>query len=166
MNRFVCFTLILCGALPAGIISSNDSQPLKIVPSVDLQRYAGDCYEIARYPNRSQKDCASDVRVRYGLHNDGRISVRNECLKANGRSDVANGTARITDAKNNGKLKVTFFWPFYGDYWIIDLDPQYRHAVVGEPGRKYLWILSRTKDMDDSSYQRILMRVAENGYDT
>jgi apolipoprotein D and lipocalin family protein len=153
-------------ALLAAMLPARDSRPLKTVDSVDLQRYAGDWYEIARYPNRFQKDCDSDVHVRYTLQSSGKLNIRNECRKANGKPDVANGTAKVVDAKTNAKLKVTFFWPFYGDYWIIDLDPQYRYAVVGEPGRKYLWILSRAKELDRETFQHILQRVAENGYDT
>ena len=154
------FFVLLATMLPA-----RDAHPLKTVDSVDLQRYAGDWYEIARYPNRSQRDCDSDVHVRYMLQGSGKISVRNECRKANGKPDIANGIAKVVDAKSNAKLKVTFFWPFYADYWIIDLDPRYRYAVVGEPGRKYLWILSRSKELDQESYRHILQRVAENGYD-
>jgi len=147
------------------MLPARDTHPLKTVDSVDLQRYAGDWYEIARYPNRFQRDCDSDVHVRYTLQGSGKLSVRNECRKANGKPDIANGTAKVVDTKSNAKLKVTFFWPFYGDYWIIDLDSRYRYAVVGEPGRKYLWILSRSKELDQESYQHILQRVAENGYD-
>ena len=166
MTRAKCVALAAVCALLVPTIPARDTHPLKTVDSVDLKRYAGDWYEIARYPNRFQKDCDSDVHARYMLRPDGRVSVRNECRKANGRPDVANGTAKVADAKTNAKLKVTFFWPFYGDYWIIDLDQQYRYAVVGEPDRKYLWILSRTKELDEATYKQILRRVAENGYDT
>lgn len=166
MARAKCIALTVVCALLALGVPARDSHPLKTVDSVDLKRYAGDWYEIARYPNRSEKDCDSDVHARYVLRPDGRVNVRNECRKANGKSEVANGTAKVADAKTNAKLKVTFFWPFYGDYWIIDLDPQYRYAVVGEPDRKYLWVLSRTKELDEATYKQILQHVAENGYDT
>lgn len=165
MLRSKSFFLAACFALLAAMLPARDTHPLKTVDSVDLQRYAGDWYEIARYPNRFQKDCDSDVHVRYMLQGSDKLTVRNECRKANGKPDIANGTAKVVDPKSNAKLKVTFFWPFYGDYWIIDLDPRYRYAVVGEPGRKYLWILSRAKELDQESYQHILQRVAENGYD-
>ena len=166
MIRLKLFLSAVLFTLLAATLPARDSRPLKTVDSVDLQRYAGDWYEIARYPNRFQKDCDSDVHVRYTLQSSGKLNIRNECRKANGKPDVANGTAKVVDAKTNAKLKVTFFWPFYGDYWIIDLDPQYRYAVVGEPGRKYLWILSRAKELDRETFQHILQRVAENGYDT
>jgi apolipoprotein D and lipocalin family protein len=166
MARAKYIALTVVGALVALSVPARDAHPLKTVDSVDLKRYAGDWYEIARYPNRSEKDCNSDVHARYVLRPDGRVNVRNECRKANGKPDVTNGTAKVADAKSNAKLKVTFFWPFYGDYWIIDLDPQYRYAVVGEPDRKCLWVLSRTKELDEATYKQILQHVAENGYDT
>jgi apolipoprotein D and lipocalin family protein len=166
MIRSKSLVLAAFFALLAAMLPARDTQPLKTVDSVDLQRYAGDWYEIARYPNRFQRDCDSDVHVRYMLQGSGKLSIRNECRKANGKPDIANGTAKVVDRKSSAKLKVTFFWPFYGDYWIIDLDPRYRYAVVGEPGRKYLWILSRSKELDQESYQHILQRAAENGYDT
>ena len=166
MIRSCWLVLSLYCALPTAILAAPAAKPLATVPSVDLHRYAGDWYEIARYPNRFQKECASDVHVRYALQDDGKISVRNECQKPNGKSAVATGTAKIVDTKTNAKLKVTFFWPFYTDYWIIDLDPEYRYAVVGDPDRKSLWILSRSKELDAAVYQRILKHVAENGFDT
>lgn len=160
---------IIVGLGCAGLISAlpgADLKPLKTVDSVDLKRYVGDWYEIARYPNRIQKQCAGDIHARYTLLDDSKLSVRNECRKANGQPDVSSGTAKIADPKTNAKLKVTLFWPFSRDYWIIDLDPNYRYAAVGEPDRKYLWILSRAKDLDEASYQKILKHLAENGYDT
>jgi apolipoprotein D and lipocalin family protein len=116
-------------------------------------------------PNRFQKQCDGDVHARYQLLGDGKVGVRNECRKANGKHDISNGTAKVADPKSNAKLRVTFFWPFAGDDWIIYLDKDYRYAVVGEPDRKDLWILGR-KDMDNATYQKILQHVAESGYDT
>jgi apolipoprotein D and lipocalin family protein len=106
------------------------------------------------------------VHARYKLLDDGKVGVRNECRKANGKHDISNGTAKVADPKSNAKLRVTFFFPFAGDYWIIYLDKDYRDAVVGEPDRKYLLILGRSKDMDNATYQKILQHVAESGYDT
>jgi apolipoprotein D and lipocalin family protein len=121
---------------------------------VDLSRYAGKWYEIARLPNRFQRDCACNTTATYTLRADGKITVLNECRQADGRQKSAKGTARVADATGlNTKLKV--FWPFSGDYWITDLDPEYRWAVVGEPGRRYLWILSRQPQMDTTLYQQI-----------
>ena len=139
---------------------------LQTVSSVDLKRYVGVWYEIARYPNRFEKKCAAAVTATYELRDDGKISVLNQCIEANGKTRRAKGKAKVVDPKTNAKLKVTFFWPFYGDYWIIDLDPDYRYAVIGEPNRKYLWILSRTPEMDPATYAAILERLAVKGYDS
>ena len=138
---------------------------LQTVPKVEVQRYLGRWYEIARYPNRFQKDCASGVTADYSLRSDGKITVLNQCKKADGKNKTAKGKAKIVDKSTNAKLKVTFFWPFYGDYWIIDLGEQYDYAVVSEPSRKYLWILSRTPTLSDSTYEAILRRLRTNGFD-
>ncbi len=141
--------------------------PLDVVPSVDLNRYAGKWYEIARLPNRFQRDCAGNTTATYTLRRDGKITVLNECRKADGRQKSAKGTARVADAKGpNTKLKVTFFWPFSGKYWIIDLDPEYRWAVVSEPTRDYLWILSREPQLDAALYEQIVERAKQRGFDT
>jgi apolipoprotein D and lipocalin family protein len=153
-------------AAPAGAKEKDEAKPLATVASVDLKRYVGTWYEIARYPNRFQKDCAGDVTAVYELKENGDVRVVNSCRKASGATKVAKGTAKVTDAATNAKLKVTFFWPFSGKYWIIDLGEGYEYAVVGEPEREYLWILSRTPTMEDATYRRILSRVAERGYDT
>jgi apolipoprotein D and lipocalin family protein len=147
--------------------AADGRQPLRVVPSVDLARYAGKWYEIARLPNRFQRSCASDTTATYTLRPDGKIAVVNACREAGGRMKDAKGTARVADSRGpNTRLKVTFFWPFSGDYWIIDLDPDYRWAVVGEPGRNYLWILSREPEMKAEVYNGILDRVRQQGYDT
>jgi apolipoprotein D and lipocalin family protein len=153
--------------LPLVLMSSTERRtPLQVVPSVDLPRYAGSWYEIARLPNRFQRDCASDTTATYTLRADGKLTVLNTCRTSDGRTKSAKGTARVADNKGpKTKLKVTFFWPFSGNYWIIDLDPDYRWAVVGEPDRKYLWILSRTPRMDGTLYEQILERAKQQGYD-
>ena len=138
---------------------------LKTVSSVDLNRYAGTWYEIARYPARFQKKCVRDVRATYTVRSDGKVGVINQCVQADGKIKTAKGKAKIVDRTTNAKLKVTFFWPFYGDYWIVDLDPEYQYAVVGEPKRKYLWILSRSPEMDPAVYGAILERLKTIGYD-
>lgn len=141
--------------------------PLEVVPFVDLARYVGRWYEISRYPNRFQEGCVGS-RATYTLRSDGKIGVLNECLEDSfsGKLRNAKGTAKVVDTNSNAKLKVSFFWPFYGDYWIIDLGKDYEYAVVGHPGRIYLWILSRTKNMDEKLYREILERLKANGYDT
>jgi apolipoprotein D and lipocalin family protein len=138
---------------------------LQVAPGVDLTRYAGTWYEIARLPNWFQKSCASDTKTTYTLNADGKIAVLNECRKADGGAKSAKGTARIASRNGpNTKLKVTFFWPFSGDYWIIDLDPDYRWAVIGEPDRKYFWILARDPRMDETVFNQIVARAAAQGY--
>ena len=141
-------------------------EPLEVVERVDLDRYLGKWYEIARYPAWFQKGCFGST-AEYSLLPDGRIRVINKCRKGSpdGPIDSAKGKAEIIDKVTRAKLKVWFFWPFKGDYWIIDLDPDYRWAVVGEPRRKYLWILSRTPVLDDTVYKGILARLPAKGYD-
>jgi apolipoprotein D and lipocalin family protein len=151
--------------VPVADCAPPGKQPLKTVEKVDLARYVGQWYEIARYPNRFERDCASDVIATYATRPDGKIQVVNTCRKGDGALKTARGNARIVDTRSNAKLKVTFFWPFYGDYWVIALDSDYRYAVVGEPGRKYLWILSRTAELDDATYREILNQIAATGYD-
>jgi apolipoprotein D and lipocalin family protein len=109
------------------------SEPLTTVPSVDLKRYVGTWYEIARYPNRFQKKCVGDTTADYTLLANGNIQVVNSCREANGKMNTARGKAKIVDRTSNARLKVTFFWPFYGDYWIVGLAPDYSYAIVGEP---------------------------------
>lgn len=147
--------------------------PLEAVPSLDLQRYTGTWYEIARLPNRFQTDCAGNVTAEYTLLENGRLEVVNACLKKSGEREEAAGVARLADDDGPpSKLKVRFapWWlswlPFvWGDYWVIDLDPEYRHAVVGTPDRKYLWVLSREPQMDEATYEAILARAVERGFD-
>jgi apolipoprotein D and lipocalin family protein len=142
-----------------------ETAPLKAVEHVDLARYLGKWYEIARYPNRFEKSCASDVTADYARRDDGKITVTNACRKSDGKSKESKGTAKMVDTTSNAKLKVTFFWPFSGDYWVIDLDPDYKYAVIGEPDRKYLWVLSRTPELGPGVYERIMGKVRELGYD-
>jgi len=145
--------------------ASSAQGPLQSVENVDLNRYTGRWYEIAKYPNRFEAKCDRNITATYALRSDGKISVVNACMTREGKLTQANGWAKVVDQKTGSKLKVTFFWPFFGDYWIIDLGPNYEYAVVGEPGRKYLWILSRTAKMDAKLYAEITGRLAANGYD-
>jgi len=141
--------------------------PLQVVPAVDLRRYVGEWYEIARFPHRFQEGCVGS-RATYSLRDDGKITVLNQCYEGSfgGTLRTAKGTARVADEKTNAKLRVSFFWPFSGDYWIIELGRDYEYAVVGHPDRTYLWILSRTKKMDETLYHDILSRLTAKGYDT
>ena len=145
--------------------AKSDSQ-LTVVDTVNLNRYLGKWYEIASYPSWFQKECTGST-AEYSLMSDGKIQVVNRCHKGSleGPLKESKGKAEVVDTATNAKLKVWFFWPFKGDYWIIDLDSDYQWAVVGEPSRKYLWILSRTPTMDEAVYQGILERLLPKGYD-
>ena len=143
----------------------SDQPPPQVVPQVDLNRYLGTWYEIASIPNAFQRGCVA-TKATYSRREDGAIQVVNECRQGSlqGEPRRAVGTAWVADA-NPAKLKVQFFWPFRGDYWIIELDQDYRYAVVGQPTREYLWILSRTPSMEPELYQELLRRIAAQGYE-
>jgi len=170
---------------------AGKAEPLATVPHVDLSRYLGRWYEIARYPNLFQRKCDRDITAEYALaprarrgmirgmmrgmvrgmvqgmmqgRAQGKITVLNSCTKRDGSVEHANGVAVVVDPLSNAKLKVTFSWPFAADYWIIDLGANYEYAVVGEPSRRNLWILSRSPQMSDSLYEQILRTVAARGY--
>lgn len=144
---------------------SQDLPELKTVPKVDLKKYAGLWYEISSYPQRFQRGCHATTAT-YTLSPDGYVVVENRCNKdsLNGKVSYIKGKAFVDEGTGNAKLKVQFFWPFKGKYWIIDLAPDYSYAVVGHPNRKYLWILSRTPQMDSALYQQIVSRVESMGY--
>ncbi len=135
------------------------------MPHVQLSRYMGRWYEIARYPKWFEKNCYG-VTADYALRPDGTLSVLNTCHEGSSRGPVrtASGRAWKTGA-SNARLRVRFFWPFSSPYWIIELDPDYRWAVVGHPQRKYLWILSRTPKLPQKVEAGILKRLAALGYD-
>jgi apolipoprotein D and lipocalin family protein len=144
--------------------SSTKHAPLPTVGQVDATKYMGLWYEVARYENRFEKACKG-ATAHYTLKGD-EVEVLNSCYDNNGTliKDIK-GSAKIVKNSNNAKLKVTFFWPFYGDYWIIKLADDYRYAVVGEPSRKYLWILSRTKRLNSEDKGQILDALEGFGYD-
>ncbi len=136
---------------------------LEVVPYVELERYLGKWYEIAHLPARFQERC-NETTANYTLAKDGNISVLNECRK-NGKLKQAKGKAKVVDKTTGAKLKVTFFWPFYGDYWIIKLGKDYDYAVVGTPDRKYLWILSRTAQMDNVLFSELTEFAKSKGFE-
>jgi apolipoprotein D and lipocalin family protein len=169
MNRRYGFALAATGAVAGAAAiayGTRKTEPLTTVRQVDLNRYAGAWYEIAHYSNRFQKKCESNTKATYVLRDDDTVGVLNSCRKSDGSITSIEGTARVVDSATNAKLKVTFFWPFAAAYWILDLAPDYSYAVVGEPSRKYLWILSRTAQMDDSTYHEITERIRFLGYDS
>lgn len=159
--------LLLATALAASACSlprRADPAPLPTVANVDMARYAGSWYEIASLPNRFQKQCVADTQANYRLDGE-RVEVLNSCRIADGRIDDVKGHATVVPGSGNAKLRVSFFWPFYGDYWVLALDPDYRHVLVGTPDRDYGWVLSRTPEMDEAALQRLLDRAATLGFD-
>ncbi len=171
MNLLLSFSFLLLFAV-GGIAQEKSKEPLEVVPEVDLNRYMGTWYEIARLPNWFQKKCASDVAATYTLNDDGTITVVNRCRKENGEISEAEGRAKLARKDGpNSKLKVRFAPGFlsvfsfvWGDYWIILLAPDYSYAVIGDPARKYLWILSRTPQMDETLFRDILVQIEQKGY--
>jgi apolipoprotein D and lipocalin family protein len=144
-------------------LTKQEHKTLEVVPHVELKKYLGKWYEIARLPARFQEGC-TDTTATYTLSEDGNISVLNECRR-NDKVKQAKGKGKVVDKNSGAKLKVTFFWPFYGDYWIINLGKDYEYAVVGTPNRKYLWILSRTPQMDDTLFSQLIESVKSKGFD-
>jgi len=162
----------LIGMLWAGGCASTTTErrhlpALETVPHVELARYLGTWYEIASFPQSFQRGCTATTAT-YTLRDDGQLDVINRCRlgSPDGKEKTARGRARVVDRSTNAKLEVSFFRPFWGPYWIIDLAPDYSYAVVGHPGRDYLWILSRTPTMSDEAYQRIVARLQAQGYET
>lgn len=139
---------------------------LETVNNVDVNKYSGKWYEIANYPNSFQKNCFATT-AEYTLTDKGYLIVENRCKKGNidGEESNIKGKAFIVKNSNNSKLKVQFFWPFKGDYWIIGLEENYQWAVVSDPSRKYLWILSRQNKLDDLTYDTILKLLENKGFD-
>lgn len=152
----------------AGILflsHQTNAQDLETVDYVDLEKYSGEWYEIASFPQSFQKGCTC-TKATYTPNEDGTIQVENTCnLPEKEKTKTATAKAFVEEGSGNAKLKVQFFWPFRGKYWIIDLADDYSYAVVGHPNRKYLWILSRTPEMDQTIYEGILKRVKEKGFD-
>jgi len=141
----------------------TNAQELKTVLSVDLKKYSGTWYEIASFPQRFQKGCECTT-AEYTPTDKDYIIVENKCKK-NGKESSIKGKAFVDKNSGNSKLKVQFFWPFKGKYWIIDLADDYSYAVVSHPNKKYLWILSRTKIMNEEVYKGIVSRLKEKGFD-
>lgn len=139
------------------------------VPAVDLERFLGSWYEIARIPAWFQNRCVKDTTALYQLRTDGKITVTNRCITRKGDIDQAVGLARVLDPATKARLQVSFVsllgWrPFWGDYWIIGLDPDYRWLVVGDPRRQYGWILSRTSVMEPALLEAAFQSLERNGY--
>ncbi len=153
---------------------AREAAPLKTVERVDLKRYSGKWHQIALLPNRFQAQCLSDTTATYTLQADGKIEVKNRCVIEGGKTEEVIGAVKPLSGDTTGaKLKVRFApawlaWlpQVWGNYWVIDLDPDYQYAAVSEPDRKFLWILSRTPTMDAAKYSALLARLSAMGFDT
>ena len=150
----------------------QSDEPVKTIPSLDVPRYLGTWYEIAKFPNWFQRKCASNTKAVYSLRSDGNLKVLNSCNAADGSVAEAEGTARQIGSKDSPKLEVRFapawlsFLPMvWGDYWVIDLDPQYQVAAISDPRREYLWVLSRTPQLDKKTYEDLLQRLQAQQFD-
>lgn len=183
MKRLLYLALcVTCGWLPAvasasgqlipAAIAAAAAQPLQTIPALDLPRYMGRWHEIARFPNGFQKKCVAAATAEYTLWPNGRVRVVNRCRMADGAVSVAEAEGRRVGPEGSAKLKVRFapswlsFLPFvWGKYWVVDLDPAYRLVAVGEPGRDYLWVLSRTPGIARADYEALLGRLAAKGFD-
>ena len=146
--------------------------PLTPIAALDVPRYMGSWYEIAKYPNSFQKKCVANTQARYSLLSDGQLQVVNRCRLADGQTSEAMGAAKQQGEAGSPRLKVrfapawlSFISMVWGDYWVIDLDPAYQLAAVAEPEREYLWILSRTPKVDSKNYQALLERLRQQGFD-
>lgn len=162
--RLLSFLALLL--LPLASLHAADAKGL---PAIDIDRYAGTWHEIARMPHFFQRHCHRDTTATYTRQAD-HVKVVNRCVKADGEVISAEGKAFVTDAPVNRKLKVGFLeilgWmPFKGDYWILDIEPDYRWVIVGGPDREYAWILSRTPTLDDATRAHIDARLRALGYD-
>ncbi|GAA3959347.1 lipocalin family protein [Mucilaginibacter dorajii] len=162
MKKEILATSVALG-LTALALHAAAEKPLKTVNFVDIKKYLGTWFEIAAFPQPFEKGC-SCTSATYGLNADGSVIVKNRCIKDN-KLKVTEGKAWITDKGTNSKLAVQFFWPFKGKYWIIDLAKDYSYAVVGHPNRRYLWILSRRPTLDDQTYNQLVVRAANKGFD-
>lgn len=163
--------LVLFFAAATTVAAQQKPASLTTVPKVDLKQYSGKWFEIARYPNKFQKQCVANVTANYTIKTNGKIEVLNQCLKSDGAVEDAKGEARIADKATNAKLEVRFapkllsFIPaVWGDYWIIYLDDAYQNVAIGDPKREYFWILSRQPEMSDATYQDILRRAETLGF--
>lgn len=160
--------LVLLRVLVAGLacltLPVRAEMPAASVAELDLARYTGKWYEIASFPMFFQRQCVGDTTAEYRLTSEGDVSVTNRCRTDSG-FDEAKGTATVVDGSNNARLKVSFFWPFRSDYWVFGLDADYRWAVVGNPNRKYLWVLSRTPQLPKNLLDAALKAAAMQGFD-
>ena len=166
MAHFFILPALFALGCATSTTSRKSLPPLEAVAEVDLNRYLGTWYEIASFPQSFQRGCHA-TSATYSLRDDGQIDVLNRCREGSltGPEKQARGRARVVNTSEPAKLEVSFFRPFWGDYWIVELGAQYEYSVVGHPGRDYLWILSRTRQMDETVYAEIVARLTAKGYE-
>ncbi len=164
--------LLLIGLGSSQVMAQQGDQSVKTIAALDVPRYLGTWYEIAKFPNWFQKKCVSNTKAVYTAKPDGNLRVLNSCKTATGETSEAEGLARQIGAKDSPKLEVRFapewlsFLPLvWGDYWVIDLDPQYQVAAVSDPRREYLWVLSRSPQLDPKVYADLLQRLMQQQFD-
>ena len=160
LTKSILAVILLLFSIHNVFAQNKDLPQLVTVKRVDLKKYAGLWYEIAKIPNSFQDQCSYGTTAEYKIKKDGSIQVINKCYDENGEPDIADGVANVVDKKSNAKLEVSFvsflgIRPFWGDYWIIGLDENYEWAVIGTPNRKYGWVLSRTPLLPDETMQEI-----------
>jgi apolipoprotein D and lipocalin family protein len=146
------------------LAATDDPPPVQTVPKVEASRYMGIWYEIANFPRFFQAKCVSDTTADYGVTDDGKVSVKNRCRTRDGSFDEITGIAEPVQGSHNAKLKVSFMRPFWGDYWVIALDPDYRWSVIGSPNRKSLWILARTPQLPADELKKALAAAEQQHY--
>lgn len=165
-NRILSYTALAFAVVALFLILQPAMAQRPYIRNLDLNRYLGTWYETARFPHSFEKGLVG-VTATYSLRSDGKIKVENAGFKSalDGERDVAVGKAKLAGKATDGHLKVSFFLFFYADYFIMDLDPEYQWALIGSKSDKYLWILSRTPQMDDVTYNNILDKARSLGYD-
>jgi apolipoprotein D and lipocalin family protein len=163
--------LLVAALLVAPMAGQSTAPDVTTVEAVNLERYLGEWFEVARLPAWFQRSCVGDVRASYAKRPDGRIDVVNRCRTSEGQIIEAHGVARVVDTHSSAKLKVRFapaalsFLPFvWGDYWVIGLADDYSWAVVGSPDRKYLWILSRSATLEATRFDAAMAIVRAQGF--
>lgn len=171
--RKTAILILLCLGSGQALSDAPSAAPLASVESLDVQRYMGKWYEISHYPNWFQKKCQGASRAEYALKDNGEVQVVNRCRLENGENNVATAVGRQVGGPDSARLKVSFaptwlsFIPaVWGDYWVVDLDPEYSLVAVSEPKREYLWVLSRTPQVDAARYTALLARLEGQGFDT
>lgn len=161
MKQFILILLSM-----AALFSCKSPEELSTVDKVDIDKYLGTWYEIARLPNSFEKGLKC-VTATYSLKDNGRITVFNKGFASESKRlwKSAKGTAWVPDKAYPARLKVTFFWPFTGNYYVLALDEDYQYALVGDPSRKYLWVLARDTSLDESIYSQLMDLAREKGFD-